>query len=407
MKMNNQPLNGKNQPVKAYNMAILGDNSAEINLYGDVVSVWPVDWWTGEKIPGNYIALDEFLKDLEDIKDKENITLHINSGGGELYAGLAIYNRLKALKGTITTINDGLAASAASLIFQAGDVRKMNAGSNLMAHGVAGFLYGYYNVEDLKELITEFKAHNKAVVNVYAEAMGVSYEEAKSFVEGETWLTGEEAVNKGLADEVIKDGVEDTVTNNFIQRLANRARNAHQAQFPGMGAPAPEVDPAPTPATAAVNLPIANNTDSIETGGNDNMDFKTVEELKNAFPELVADIENAARAGAQNDGAANERARIQAIEAIENTIADKDLIKNAKYGEKPLTAEQLALQALQAQAQIGANMLNNLEEDAAGSGAEDIAPTPNGGAGKPEEENVEASAKDAVALFNKTKAGGK
>ena len=136
------------------------------------------------------------------------------------------------------------------------------------------------------------------------------------------------------------------------------------------------------------------------------MDFKTVEELKNAFPELVADIENAARAGAQNDGAASERARIQAIEAIENTIADKDLIKNAKYGEKPLTAEQLALQALQAQAQIGANMLNNLDDDAKGSGAEEVVPTPNGGAGKPEED-IEADAKNSVALFNKTKTGGK
>lgn len=399
MKLNNQPLNGKNQPVKAYNMAILGDNSAEINLYGDVVSVWPVDWWTGEKLPGNYIALDEFLNDLKDIENKENITVHINSGGGELYAGLAIYNRLKALKGTITTINDGLAASAASLIFQAGDVRKMNAGSNLMAHGVAGFLYGYYNVEDLKELITEFKAHNKAVVNVYAEAMGVTYDEAKNFVEGQTWLTGEEAVNKGLADEVITDAEEGQVDNSFMQRIANKARNTFQAQFPNLGEP--------TPATAAAVPPIANTTNnSIDTGGSDDMDFKTVEELKNAFPDLVAQIENAAKEEAQKDSVVNERARIQGIEAIENTIADKNLINQAKYGENPMTAEQLALKALQAQAAIGTNMLNNLDDDANASGAGEVETEPSGIEEKPEEENVEASAKDAVALFNKIKTGG-
>ena len=125
------------EPVKAYNMAILNDTDAEINMYGEVVSNIPTDWWTGEKLPGNYIAVEEFLQDLESIQDKENITVHINSPGGELYAGVAIYNRLKELSGTVTTINDGLCASAASLIFQAGDIRRMNKGSNLMAHGVS------------------------------------------------------------------------------------------------------------------------------------------------------------------------------------------------------------------------------------------------------------------------------
>ena len=177
--------NARNKPVKAYNMAVLDNDSAEINMYGDVVSIVPKDWRNNERLPG-YIGLDEFLEDLEAIKDKGRITVHINSGGGDLYAGLAIYNRLKAVEGTVTTINDGLAASAASLIFQAGDVRRMNAGSNLMAHGVAGFLFGYYNIDDLKGMVAEFKAHNRAIVNVYAERMGVSYDEAKSFIDGET-----------------------------------------------------------------------------------------------------------------------------------------------------------------------------------------------------------------------------
>lgn len=168
-------INGKNQPVKAYNMAVLDDDTAEINMYGEVVSVLPRDWRTNEPIPG-YIGLDEFLNDLDGIKDKSQITVHINSGGGDLYAGLAIYNRLKNVKGTVTTVNDGLAASAASLIFQAGNVRKMNAGSNLMAHGVAGFLIGYYNIEELKEMVTEFKAHNRAIVNVYADRLALENE---------------------------------------------------------------------------------------------------------------------------------------------------------------------------------------------------------------------------------------
>ena len=100
--------------IKAYNILDVGETDAEINMYGEVVDARPRDWWTGEEIPGNYIALDEFLHDLDGLKDKANITVHINSVGGDLYGGISIYNRLKALPANITTINDGLAASAGS-----------------------------------------------------------------------------------------------------------------------------------------------------------------------------------------------------------------------------------------------------------------------------------------------------
>ena len=66
--MSKPEINNK-QPVKAYNMAIINDDTAEITMYGDVVSKHPVDWWTGEKIDGNFIAVDDFLEDLEVIKD--------------------------------------------------------------------------------------------------------------------------------------------------------------------------------------------------------------------------------------------------------------------------------------------------------------------------------------------------
>lgn len=384
---------GKNIPVKPYNMAILDDDSAEINMYGEVVSIVPKDWYTGERIPG-YIGLDEFLEDLNAIKDKNKVTVHINSGGGDLYAGLAIYNRLKNFKGEVTTINDGLAASAASLIFQAGDIRRMNAGSNLMAHGVAGFLFGYYNIDDLKELVTEFKAHNKAIINVYAEAMGVDYEEAAKFVQGETWLTGAEAVEKGLADEVAEDEAEEG-DGGFMNRLAAKLRPAAQAQ--GI-----------IPAIPAAVPPIADTTQSIETEGDEEMEIKTVDELRNAFPELVAQIESAATENATSAAIKAERARIQGIESIENTIADKALVNSAKFGETPLTAEQLALKSLQAQAQIGATMLNNLEADAEDSGASDVEAAPNDGVEEQEpKEDVEAEAKEVVNIFKKFKGGKK
>lgn len=396
-------MSGKNGPVKAYNMAILDDDAAEINMYGDVVDIVPTDWRNNERLPG-YIGLDEFLEDLEAIKDKSHITVHINSGGGDLYAGLAIYNRLKAVKGTVTTINDGLAASAASLIFQAGDVRRMNAGSNLMAHGVSGFLFGYYNVDDLKELVTQFKAHNRAIVNVYAEAMGVSYDEAKGFIDGETWLTGQEAVDKGLADEVIGDEAEDDDEGGLFSRLMQRIQAVY-------GTPASSVMPgiAPTNHTVSPAAPAPVEDKSKTNERSTDMEIKNLDELRAAFPDLLAQAETAAREEGRAAGVTEERARIQGIEAIQNVIGDKALIDAAKYGEKPLNAQELALQAMQKQAAMGAAVLANMQEDAKASGAAAVTATPNAGPETDPENNADPmqAVNEAVALYNKMKNGGK
>lgn len=389
---------GKNPMIKPYNMAVLDDDSAEINMYGDVVSIVPTDYQTGERLAG-YIGVDEFIEDMEAIKDKSNITIHINSGGGDLYAGLAIYNRLKTLKGHVTTINDGLAASAASLIFQAGDTRKMNAGSNLMAHGASGFLFGFYNVDDLKTLVNEFKAHNKAVVNVYAEAMGVSYDEAKSLIDGETWLTGQEAIDKGLADELIEETEEEDPSNSILDKLFAKIQAVY-------GTPAINNRAIPAAAPPVANKNIQNTT----TGGKETMEIKNIAELKAAFPDLVAEVEAAAVDNAKKQGATEERARIQAIEEIENSILDKDLVNEAKYGENPMTAEQLAFKAMQKQAAKGNQMLNNMKNDAAESGAEGVTATPNSGEANPgedEEHEAENRVKNLVSLFNQRKEGKK
>lgn len=156
------------QILKPYNIVVNeADNSAEINMYGEVVEQHPVDWWTGEPVAGNFIAVDDFLRDLEDLKTRNSITVHINSVGGDLYAGIAIYNRLKSLPANVVTINDGLAASAGSIIFQAGNTRKVHPGSNIMVHQAMGLLIGYYQTNDLKQVIKQLDAGNKAAVAIY------------------------------------------------------------------------------------------------------------------------------------------------------------------------------------------------------------------------------------------------
>lgn len=369
-----------NKGPKPYTIAMVGSNDAEINMYGEVVRAHPVDWWTGEKVPGNYIALDEFLSELDDLKTKDNITVHINSVGGDFYAGLAIYNRLRTLGVSITTINDGLAASAGSIIFMAGDKgkRKVHAASNLMVHGVLTLLWGYYNAVDLKAEIKTLEAHNKTAIAAYMEATGLPEDTIKAALSKDTYMTGQEAVDGGWADEVITDDGEGTfemkltpdksrlmvngmaVAACLFGKLPEGIPQMTAEEWAKMSTPENSMQPAP-------QADITHNT----AGGND-MEIKNIEELRTAFPDLLAQAEAAARA----EGAKAERERIQGIEDIQAAIGDADMVKNAKYGEKPMTAEQLAFAAMKAQAAIGNTVLGKLEADAGASGANDVDPVP-------------------------------
>lgn len=364
--------------IKPYNIVNSSENEAEIDMYGDVYMDIPRDWWTDEPISGNFISAEKFLDDLEDLKDKDRITVHINSGGGDLYAGLAIYNRLKQLKGEVITVNDGIAASAASLIFQAGDIRRMNAASNFMAHGASGFLFGSYDVEDLETLVEQFKAHNKAVVNVYAERMGVEYEEAKDFVNGETWLTGQDAVDMGLADELIgedEDEDEDS-KNGFLSRV--QAAFAHQ--YPQDVVMIPQTQ---RPVNVIKHNEIKKEEEPL---------IENVKELREAYPDLVKEIEDAA--GKQ--AAKEERERIKEIEAIEATIADKQSVREAKF-ENPIDAKTLAFAAMQQQAVAGMNALADMRADAEASGAQNVAAAPSGNEAVTDEEKRNAEIARMVA----------
>lgn len=378
--------------TKAYNFVDVGDNDAEINMYGEVVSTHPVDWWTGEPIPGNFIAIDEFLKDLEAIKDKDNITIHINSVGGDLYGGLSIYNRLKGLKGQITTIVDGMAASAASLILQAGNVRKVNAGSNVMVHGAASFFYGYYNVQDLAEGQKSLEAHNKAAINAYVEATGRSAEDVKALMHETTWLAGQEAVDAGFADEVVSNG--EPVVMSLTPDRSTLMVNGVAMSTRSLGN-----IPQGIPINKVANVASAGKqSDAINhsSGGKTKMEIKTLAELRSAYPELCAQLENELKASAKSEGAKAERERIKGIEDIQNAIGDARLITEAKFGESPMTAEQLAFKAMQAQAAIGATVLNDLQQDAKSSGAENVEAAPNQGSEIVENNNAQAEA-EAIA----------
>ncbi len=396
-----------NTLLKPYNIVHGDDDTATIDMYGEVVDARPTDFWTGQPIAGNFIMLDEFLQDLEQLKGKTSITVHINSVGGSFYAGLSIYNRLRTLGASITTINDSLAASAGSIIFMAGDKgkRQVHAGSNLMVHGVLGFLYGYYNIPDLKGVIKNLDAHNKAAVAAYVEATGLDAETVKAAMSKDTYMTGQEAVDAGWADEVISSEGTEPVNMKLTPDKSRLMVNGHAVaaclfgklpegipqmtadEYAALSTPESGQEPHPISVTPAPQD--NNNTHNI--GGIENMEIKNVDDLRNAYPEFCTEIVNAARA----EGVTAERNRIKGIEGMQNAVGDTQMIQNAKYGDNPLSVEQFAVAAMQQMAAAGANALAGMAADANNSGAAAVA----GAAAPADEPKAKTEDEEAAALL--------
>lgn len=360
---------------KCWNMITdAGSDSAEITLYGDVCSQQPTDWWTGEALPGQYITPEGFLDDLALIKDKSEIVVKINSGGGDLYTGIAIHNALKTLKGHKTVIVEGLAASAASVIACAGDEVQVHPGSIIMIHGAAVGTCDWLTAEDVKKIAKNLEAANSAIAQIYHEKTGLEVDTLRSMMKSETWMVGQDAVDKKFANKLLTDaGPSMSLTADKKVLLVAGVRHDMRA-FHNIPGNIPVEKDAPAPQGA-----VANNKKPPVSGEGENT--MTEKELRAQFPDIVAAIEKAAAETARTDAVKQERARLQSIEEIESQIGDKTLINAAKYGENACSAEQLALRAMQAQAKLGASHVEGLAADGAASGVKDVAGAANGGNG--------------------------
>lgn len=340
----NKPKDAK--PSRFWNLAeINGADEATLTFYGDVVSEKPRDWWTGEELDTLCVCPEDFLADLEKIKDKSVINININSCGGDVYTALAIHNTLKALPAKKNVIIDGIAASAASVLAMAGDTIKVFPGSLVMIHGVLGFVCDWLNVEALKRMTKSFDAVNRAIAAIYAARTGNSEESVLGMMSRETWMTGSEAISKGFATELM-EGASPEMSYNAKHKMLFVNGVPHRAE----GLSIPErlnIKPATESEPVATVIP----EDSEEKG---RKVFMTIDELRKEHPELVAQIEA--------EAVAADRARIQEIEEIQNTIGDAELIASAKF-TKPVNAAELALAAMKKQAALGADFLNRRTQE--------------------------------------------
>lgn len=128
------------------------------------------------------------------------LNVRINSPGGDVFDGIAILNALRQYPGKVTTQVDGLAASAASFIFQAGEDRVVMENAELMIHTASGIVIG--NANDMRDMATMLDRVTTNIASVYAERSGVDVEDWITAMNAETWYSADEAVTAGLADRV-------------------------------------------------------------------------------------------------------------------------------------------------------------------------------------------------------------
>jgi ATP-dependent Clp endopeptidase proteolytic subunit ClpP len=160
---------------------------ATIRIYDEI------SWWG--------ITAEDFARELQNITAPE-IEVQINSPGGDVFDGIAIYNALRTHPAKVTTRVDGIAASIASVIVQAGDRRVMVSSAQMMIHEAWGVVIG--SAQDMRDFADLLDRQSDIVAGIYAERSGKPAAEFRDLMRSDLFLTDEQAVEHGLADEIFK-----------------------------------------------------------------------------------------------------------------------------------------------------------------------------------------------------------
>lgn len=385
-----------------YTMATKEGNTAEILMYGNIVVKQPKDFWTGKPIEGNYIIGDEFLKDLKQIEGCSEITIRLNSEGGDAGVSILIHNRLRELasKGAkLICIVDGVAMSGGSLIMCACDTVKVNASSLIMIHKCWSLLLGSYNADELRNLAKSNDAYDEAQSSIYTRKTGLSKTQILHMMADTTYMNGTEAKEKGFADEVLEEEP--------IQIAASADRRTLYVGQREMRLMPGVMLPESIPTVEAGAVPVETNTNEQNEGGSTMAN--TIEELRKENPELVAQLVSAERAAERADAIQAEQKRLQEIDDLAGLFS-ADLVREAKYGEKACSAQELSYRAAVDAAKNGKQFLAKMTADAKESNAGAVPaapahdPEPKAAEPKTDQEKEEAAKAAVKEIFHK---GGK
>lgn len=179
---------------KFWMMKKISPKEAQINIDGEIVT---------QKWDDADTSAASFRNDLNSLGDIDVINMHINSPGGSVFDGISIFNQLKQNKANINVYIDGLAASIASVIAMSGDTIFMPENSMLMIHNPWTMVAG--NAKELRKQADDLDHIAESCVTTYLGKSNGKLDEDKlrQLLDDETWLTAQEAVDYGLADEIL------------------------------------------------------------------------------------------------------------------------------------------------------------------------------------------------------------
>lgn len=188
-KLTKRDRNDKLREVGTIEIKNQTEESADLCFFGDINSESLGEWqkyYPEDKAPQD---VKDFLDQLENVS---KINVHINSGGGSVFGGIAIYNMLKRFDAEITVYVEGLAASIASVIAMAGNRIIIPANAQMMIHKPSSFAMG--NADELRKEADILDGCQKVILNTYMEHAkeGVTEEQINDLINAETWKNGEE-----------------------------------------------------------------------------------------------------------------------------------------------------------------------------------------------------------------------
>ncbi len=328
-------------------------NSAEGNTQAGEVLIYGTlsedKWWEDDVTP------TQFREDLKALGDITELHVRINSYGGHVSAGAAIYATLKQHPANVIVHIDGFALSAASVVAMAGDTVIMPGNAMMMIHNPATISWGDANA--LRKEADALDKMRDAMIAVYADKTGLEHDVLAKYLDEETWLNADEAVELGFADVVeaplmavacVKPGVVAVNGMEFdltsyrntppvllgkINKEEKTLGDKNNSNTPATGSAAPVATPTPAPTATPIDR-------------------------------------DAVFAEGRTAGVAAERARQKAIDELA-VPGMEEVIAKAKY-ETGDSAETVAMAIVRAQKQAGTLAFNERKTDAEDSGVNDV-----------------------------------
>ena len=320
---------------KFWNIKAMADNSStELFVYGDIAD--SVYW--------DEVGAKEFVADLSKVTSND-ITVRINSGGGSVFAGFAMYNSLKQHKANVTVRIDGLAASAASIIAMAGDKIIMPTGSLMMIHNSWTLASG--NAEGLRDVAEVLSKVDESMLNVYKAKTGLDEATIKDLMDKESWMTPLEAKELGFVTDIEDIKIAASLDG---KNLVFGSVKFDYDKLPKNG------------------LKIDIGASVVEANTNQK------KEIQMKFEDVKAQFANELKAltdEAYANGVKAENQRLKEIDDLE-VSGHKNLVVAAKYGETTVNAGILAMNVLKADKEAKAKLMANIQAD-----ANEIQPTVN------------------------------